>query len=248
MHTGSYRDAAELRAGPVLATTALLAASACSFPATNMVSDASARVEAPLAARGPSGRQAGPVLPDPARLLACAGRRSFLGSESRAALRAVWVPSPSEDVPAVERGFGEGVSFAYRPDAPGKPDGDLYYEWGLERSTHEERTSGSAAEYWRATAGFRWALPWGEAGGAFGRLPEVFISAGAGYHDLAVSGGEEISGFGLYGGAGMEFLLGRSFSGVLDLKVHYFWGDELPEGGTANGLSVTLAAGLGLRM
>ncbi len=242
-------------------TAALLAASGCGFPRADLergIRPSGAEFAAerppvePLASVTAPWRSFGAA--DPARALPGAGRSSLPGTEARVAFRCVWVPSPAEDTPDIEGGFGEGVSFLYRPESPGSPEGDLYFEWGASRSAHEEDLTGNAAEYWRVTAGFRWVLPWAGAewgAGGSGRpsgLPEVFLSMGAGFHELSVSGGEETSGPGVYAGGGVEFLFGRSFSGVIDLKVHYFWGDELPEGGTAHGLSVAIAAGIGLRM
>ena len=114
------------------------------------------------------------------------------------------------------------------------PEGDLYLEWGLERSSHEEEATGAAAEYWRATGGFRWSFAWGA-------RAELFLSLGGGYHEIDVSGGREIVAPGAYGGAGVEILLGRAWSALFDARLNYFWGDE-------PGYSAVFAAGLGLRI
>ncbi len=180
----------------------------------------------------------GHVAADAARFLPAASGMSMLGAETRLAVRVVYVPAPGEDTPPVGDGRGEGISFLYRPDSPGAPEGDIYFEWGVERSSHEEISSSNAAEYWKGTAGFRWSVPWTS-------TSEAYLSAGAGYHELAVSGGSSVAGPGLYGGAGAEFLLGRGFSAVVDLKLHYFR-DDAGEG--ADGFSVALAAGVALRM
>ncbi len=173
-----------------------------------------------------------------ARLRPAASGMSLIGAETRLAVRLIHVPAPRDEVPPVGEGRGEGISFFYRPESPGNPEGDISFEWGAERSAHREKLSLNAAEYWKGPAGFRWSVQWTS-------RSEAYLSMGAAYHELAVSGGARIAGPGLYGGAGAEFLLGRGLSAVVDLKLHYFW-DETVSG--APGFSAALAAGVALRM
>ncbi|MHC5057719.1 MAG: hypothetical protein ACYTKD_23865 [Planctomycetota bacterium] len=156
------------------------------------------------------------------------------GPEARVAVVGVFVPPPGEGADFIDSGFGEGVAFAYRPKGGGDPEGDVYLEWALERSAHEEAASGLAAEYWRATGGMRWSSGWVS-------RTELFLSVGAGYHEIEVSGGRELVGTGAYGGAGVEFLLSRASSALLSVRLNYFWGDD-------PGYAAVLAAGIGLRL
>jgi len=156
------------------------------------------------------------------------------GPEARVAVVGVFVAPPGSGAAFIDSGLGEGLAFSYRAESGGNADGDTYLEWGLERSSHEEAGTGLPAEYWRATGGVRWSFAWGT-------MSEFYFSLGGGYHDMAVSGGRELSGPGAYGGAGIELLLSRASSALVNVRFNYFWSDD-------PGYAVVLAAGIGLRL
>jgi hypothetical protein len=152
----------------------------------------------------------------------------------RVAVAGLFVAALGGEADIIDSGTGEGLAFAYRSKGGGSPEGDMYLEWALERSAHDGSTSGLPAEYWRGTGGMRWSFAWG-------RVTEVFLSLGGGYHEIKVSGGREISGPAAYGGGGIEFLLGRAASAFLTAKLNYIWADD-------PGYTATLAVGVGLRL
>jgi hypothetical protein len=183
----------------------------------------------------------GPALTLPAAASSLSGRAllanaglDLTGPEARVAVIGVFVTSPGGGAAIIGSGSGEGLAFSYRPKGGGNSEGDIYLEWGLERSSHEESGSGIPAEYLRATAGVRYSLAWGT-------RSEVFFSFGGGYHGIEVSGGAGVDGPGAYGGVGIEFLLGRACSALLNARFNYFWGDD-------PGYAATLVAGIGLRL
>ena len=217
------RNAARRRgSGLVLAALPLLGPLSC-VPASPLPSLASGR----LVQGRPASVDLGMVGARPDRA----------ASEVRFTACCIFVPPVGGDADFIGQGSGGGISFAYRPASGGDPEGDVYFEWGLERSAHKEVSSGRAAEYWRANAGFRRAVPWGDPA-------EIFFSTGAGYHAIAVSGGRELAGPGIYGGMGVELLLAKAASFLLSARLQYFWGGGSDDG---NGLSGALAAGAGLR-
>lgn len=185
----------------------------------------------PRALPGP--RRAAP-LEFPGFTLAGDTGADLAGPEARVAFVVLFVPPPGGGGDFIDSGTGEGVAFAYRSEGGGSPDGDIYLEWGLERSSHEETSTGLAAEYRRASGGVRWSFAWG------GRA-ELSLSAGGGYHEIVASGGRAVAGPGAYGGMGVELLLGRAASALLAARLSYFWGDE-------PGYSAVLSAGVGLRL
>ncbi|GAG24439.1 unnamed protein product, partial [marine sediment metagenome] len=158
------------------------------------------------------------------------------GSEFRVGARALYVLSPGEDADILGRGTGDGFFVVYHPEDPGQIEGDVFFEVVLERSAHVEIGTGRAAEYWRGFAGFRWSDEWSE-------HSEPFLSAGASYSRIEVSGGDVIGGLGLYGGAGVEFVFARVVAATIEAKVHRFWGGDESAGGSA----LVLAAAVGMR-
>jgi len=132
-------------------------------------------------------------------------------------------------------GPGAGIMLTYLAEPEG-PEGAIWFEFGIERSEHEDDAS-RAAEFLKAMVGFRWADRWSA------RL-EPYLALGASYSQLRVSGGSELSGGGLYCGAGIELLLARAAFGSAEARFHTFWEDSA-SGGSA--FSAALAAGLGLR-
>ncbi len=175
-----------------------------------------------------------PHFGSPERLLLADAGLDLLGSEVRVAAVGAFVVPLGGEAGFIDSGWGEGLAFAYRSASGGSPDGDMYVEWALERSAHKESASGLPAEYWRGTGGMRWSFAWG-------RMTEVFLSFGGGYHEIEVSGGRELSGPAAYGGGGIELLLGRAASAFLTAKLNYIWTDD-------PGYTATLAAGVGLRL
>jgi hypothetical protein len=167
-------------------------------------------------------------------------RRARPGSEVGLQARIVHVPPPSDEAGFVTEGGGGGVAFSYRPEAAGSFEGDIYYELAFERSSHEEEATRAAADYLRATAGLRLA-------DARSDLFQPYLALGLSYHDIEASGGRWFSGTGLYAGGGVEFLLGRAATVLLEAKFHVFFGAQTADGTTPFGASAVLAAAAGVR-
>ncbi len=157
-------------------------------------------------------------------------------SEFRVGARALYVLSPSGDADILGEGTGDGFFILYRPEETGGMEGDILFEVILERSAHEETSTGRAAEYWRVCGGFRWSDEWS-------KRSEPFLAVGASYSRIEVSGGEVMGGLGLYGGVGVEFLLSRVAAATIEAKLHKFWGGD----GSGDGLAVVLAVAAGRR-
>jgi len=209
------------------------------MPLVMVIASGCGRLVSPMTPGTPPCYRLSSTLPDaafalPGRALTADIGPELSGPESRVAVVGIFVAPPGSGADFIDSGLGEGVAFAYRAKNGGDPDGDMYLEWGLERSSHEEAVSGVPAEYWRATGGMRWSFAWGT-------MSEFFFSLGGGYHEIAVSGGHELSGPGAYGGAGIELLLGRALSALVNVRFNYFWSDD-------PGFAVILAAGIGLRL
>jgi len=197
------------------------------------------RLVAPMTPGMPAREGLPSTLPDatfalPGEVLTTDVGPDLSGPEARVAVVGVFVAPPGSGAGFLDSGLGEGIAFSYRAKPGGNADGDIYLEWGLERSSHEEAGSGLPAEYWRATGGVRWSFAWGT-------MSEFYFSLGGGYHDMAVSGGRELEGPGAYGGAGIEFLLSRASSALVNVRFNYFWSHD-------PGYAVVLAAGIGLRL
>jgi len=209
------------------------------IPVALAIAGGCGRLVAPMTPGVPAVDGLPSTLPDatlalPGRVLTADVGPDLSGPEARVAVVGVFVAPPGAGADFLDSGVGEGVAFANRAKPGGNTDGDIYLEWSLERSSHEEAGSCLPAEYWRATGGMRRSFAWGT-------MSEFYFSLGGGYHDMAVSGGRELSGPGAYGGAGIEFLLSRASSALLNVRFNYFWSDD-------PGYAVVFAAGIGLRL
>ncbi len=160
------------------------------------------------------------------------------GTEFRIGARILFVTSPGEQADALEQGTGDGFALVLRPRERDRFERDTLFEFILERSSHKEVDTGRAAEYWRVCAGFRQAKEGSD-------RSEPFMSMGVTYNRIDVSGGDLfIEGVGVYGGAGVEAMLGSAASAVVEAKLHRFWGTGAMAAGS---VAVVVAAGLGLR-
>lgn len=172
----------------------------------------------------------------PAPDLSAAPASARRGTEFRVGARALYVLPPADDADILEHGTGDGFFILYRPEETGRMEGDILFEVILERSAHEETLTGRAAEYWRVCGGFRWSNEWS-------KRSDPFIAAGASYSRIEISGGRVMGGLGVYGGAGVEFLLSRVAAATIEAKLHKFWGGD----GSGDGLAVVLAVSAGMR-
>lgn len=146
------------------------------------------------------------------------------------------VVMPLDDVDYLDTGGGWAVTVGYSPDTFDSIEGVLGLEFGFARSIHRNPSVGSDADYKRLLIGFRW---WENS------RPRVmpYLTAGISFHDIDDPVGPDVSGWGFYGGFGVDFFAGGYVAVGFDVRVHV-WGGEDSFGMVTYGITPVVGVGM----
>ena len=128
--------------------------------------------------------------------------------------------APEDDIDFLEPSVGWGFTVGYAPPEYIDFLGAIGLEVSFEYSKHDDDALNDTASYKRLLVGFKVIDNTHEE-------IQPYVTVGAGFHDVEyVNTNYDIDGFGGYVGGGIDFYLDPMFSIGVDLKLHWWSGED----------------------